>query len=131
MKEGITNNYNAPIFLSGGSTLNGDIVNPTYNISGQKPDGRKAALQCMESHIRAQLAKDPYNRRMVLLPLVAAIRAELVPNVMKVTEFNESFNTDISPATFSEYVPKEIGNSNISEDESAPYENEYRSLLKL
>lgn len=130
MKEGITNNFNAPIILNGG-TLNGDIVNPTFNFADQKPDGRKAALQCMESHIRAQLAKDPFNRRLVLLPLVAAIRAELVPNVMKVAEFNESFNTDISPATFSEYVPREIGNSMISEEESAPYENEYRSLMRL
>lgn len=130
MKEGITNNFNAPIILNGG-TLNGDIVNPTFNFADQKPDGRKAALQCMEAHIRAQLAKDPYNRRLVLLPLVAAIRAELVPNVMKVAEFNDEFCTDISQPTFSEYVPKEIGNSKISEEESAPYENEYRSLMKL
>lgn len=128
MKEGINNNFNAPIILNGG-TLNGDIVHPIYNFADQKPDCRKMALQCMEARIREQIAKDPTNRRLVLLPYVAAIRAELIPNVMKVTEFNETYGTDISQPTFSEYVPKDIFNSKISEDESAPYVNELRSLL--
>ena len=61
----------------------------------------------------------------------AAIRAEVVPNVMKVSEFNEEFCTDISQPTFSEYVPREIGNSIISEVETAPYENEFRKLLNF
>ena len=130
MKEGITNNFNAPIILNGG-TLNGDIVNPVYHYGNQHPDGHQSALDCMRARIREQIAKDPTNRRLVLLPLVAAIRAEVVPNVMKVSEFNEEFCTDISQPTFSEYVPKEIINSKISEEETAPYENEFRKLLNF
>lgn len=124
--------FNAPIINNGG-TINGDLVNPVFNFGSQEPnetDKRKLALECMEARIKEEIAKPNRNWRKVLTPLVAAIRIGLVPNSMNYEEFNQKYGVNISPATFSTYVPKNINDGEISEIDTEAYEKEFSSILK-
>lgn len=130
MKEGITNNFYAPIINKGG-TINGDIVNPVFNFGSQEmneTDKRQLAIECMEARIREELAKPNKSWRKVLTPLVAAIRLGLVPN-MTCEEFNEQYNESISASSFSPYVPKDINDSVIPETETEAFQKEYQTIL--
>lgn len=134
MKEGITNNFNAPIILNGG-TLNGDIVNPIYNFgSDGKPNAqerRQMAIDCMEARISEAVAKGKNNWKHIFAPFVAGIRVGLVPNNMSYETFNQKYQTQVAQSTFSTYVPKDIARSEISKIDSEPYENEFFALLNM
>jgi len=134
MKDGVTQNYYAPIIMNGGTQC-GDVVNHFYNFSGDgKPGGvdkRKLAIECMNGRIQAEVAKGGNNWKKVFAPYIAAIRVELIPNDMNYEEFNEKYGVKISQSTFSSYVPKDIARSLLSETDTAAFENELNSLLKM
>lgn len=133
MKEGITNNFYAPIINKGG-TINGDIVNPVFNFGSQEmneADKRKLAIECMDAHIEQELTNPNQNWRKIFTPLVAGIRAGLLPNNMTCEEFNQKYGTEVSSSTFSIYLPKDLNNSKITEVETEGLEKEFSSLLKL
>lgn len=132
MKEGVSISFNAPIINNGG-TINGDIVNPVFNFGSQamnETDKRKLALECMEARIKEEIAKPNKSWRKVLTPLVAAIRQGLVPNNMTCDEFNKQYGVNISPATFSTYVPKNINDSEIFESDTEAFEKEFLCIFK-
>lgn len=131
MKEGITNNFYAPIINKGG-TINGDIVNPVFNFGSQEmneSDKRKLAIECMDARIKEEIVKPNKTWRKVLTPLVAAIRIGLVPNNMSCEEFNQKYDVNITPASFSPCVPNKIEQSNIPEYETEAFEKDFLSIL--
>ena len=129
MKEGMTINYNAPIINNG--TMNGDINHPTYYIGSMTgEDKRKLAIECMEAHIREKVAQGAPNRQ-VLAPYVAAVRVALVPSDMNHEAFNQKYGCMVPQSTFSEFVPKKIEKSAITDDETEAYEKEYSQLMKM
>lgn len=90
---------------------------------------RQQALEYMNELIRKAIADNPNNRKLILLPYVAAIRAQLLPNTMTVDAFNAQYGTKIKPSTFSSYVPKDIDRSDISEVDTAAIEKEFLDML--
>lgn len=132
MKEGITNNFYAPIINKGG-TINGDVVNPVFIFGSHEmneTEKRKLAIECMDARIKEEIAKTNKTWRKVLTPYVAAIRIGLVPNNMTYVDFNQKYDVNISPASFSPLVPKDIERSEIQENDTEAYEKEFSSILK-
>lgn len=123
MKEGMTINYNAPIINHG--TLNGDIINPTYNIGTIKAeDKRKLAIECMEAHIREKIAQGAHIRQIVA-PYMAAVNVGLVPKDMNHESFNKKYGSKISQTSWSEETRKCVL------DDTEAYEKEYRQLMGM
>ncbi len=129
MKEGVNINFNGTIINNGG-TINGDINHPTYHFGQPSAaDRRKNALQLVETRISEEARQEKPDLRKLFMPLVAAIRVNLVSNTMSVDEFNTKYGTSISRTTFADYFPKAIDRSRIAETESAATEEELCTIL--